>query len=321
MNLGINKGLPAVGYHIRIEHNKLSSLLTTRTRNSELWFINNKFLEEAILGFAARYRERYGVKLYALAIEGNHIHGAALFPKKNRADFMRDFNSSVARAVPRHECRYPGGRLWARRYSSEILPGREDIENWFFYTVLQPVQDGLVPKISEYPGYNCFKDAIYGNKRKFKVVRWAEYNAARRHGAEVNIKDYTEIVMLEYERLPGYENLSQKEYASLMMKKLEERRVEIVNARAAKGLGFVGRDALLKAKAGSLPQHTKISTATDHRPRVLSVCNKRRAKWKAWYFDRYFDYKEASKRYRAGQLDVKFPDGTYRPYCAYRPSS
>jgi hypothetical protein len=164
--------------------------------------------------------------------------------------------------------------------SGTFLPGNEDIENWFFYTVLQPVSDGLVSKISEYPGYNCFRDAIYGNKRKFRVVRWGEYNAAGRHGAKVNIKDYTDIVTLEYERLPGYEDLPQKEYVALMQKKLEERRAEIVRKRVAKGLGFVGRDALLRVKPGSLPRHTKTATARDHRPRVLSVCAKRRAECK-----------------------------------------
>lgn len=308
-----------MGYHPRIESNEYASLLTTRSRNSLLWFVNNGRLEHNILAFAAKYRERYGVKVYGLAIEGNHIQGPALFPNMNRASFMRDFNSSVARAVERLVPQYPGGGLWARRYSSEFLPGEEDVENWFFYTVLQAVQDGLVQKISEYPGYNCFHDAIYGIKRSFKVVRWTDYNAAKRHGADVNIKDYTDIVTLQYERLPGYEHLSQREYANLMMQKLEERRIAIVNDRLAKGLGFVGREALLRVEPGSAPRHTKTSTAFDPRPRVLSVCPKRRAACKAWYFGKYFAYKDSSRRYRSGELNVEFPEGTYRPYLAYHP--
>jgi hypothetical protein len=91
-----------MGYHIRIETEKIASFQTTRTRNSELWLVNRKKLEDAILGYAARYTTRHEVDLYALALEGNHTHNAALFPKGNRADFMRDFNSSVARAVNRY---------------------------------------------------------------------------------------------------------------------------------------------------------------------------------------------------------------------------
>jgi hypothetical protein len=121
-----------MSYHPRIECKDVASFQTTRSRNSELWFVNNKELEEAILGYAARYATRYEIKLYALAIEGNHIQKAAGFPKANRAFFMRDFNSAVARAVPRYQRDYPGGPLWARRYSAEYMADDLDIEDRFF---------------------------------------------------------------------------------------------------------------------------------------------------------------------------------------------
>jgi hypothetical protein len=102
-----------MGYHQRIECKDIPSFQTTRTRNSELWFVNNPELENAILGYAARYTTRYEVKLYAFALEGNHSQKAATFPNANRAHFMRDFNSAIARAVSRYQPNYPGGRLWA----------------------------------------------------------------------------------------------------------------------------------------------------------------------------------------------------------------
>lgn len=107
----------AMSYNPRIECQDVASFQTTRARNSELWFVNNHQLEEAILGYAALYSTRYEVKMYALAIEGNHIQKVAQFPKANRAHFMRDFNSAVARSVARYQSNYKGGTLWARRYS------------------------------------------------------------------------------------------------------------------------------------------------------------------------------------------------------------
>lgn len=106
-----------MSYNPRIECQDVASFQTTRARNSELWFVNNHQLEEAILGYAALYSTRYEVKMYALAIEGNHIQKVAQFPKANRAHFMRDFNSAVARSVARYQSNYKGGTLWARRYS------------------------------------------------------------------------------------------------------------------------------------------------------------------------------------------------------------
>lgn len=302
-----------MGYHPRIETSEMADFLTTRTRNSELWFVNNRPLEESILSYAAKYSMVHEVKLYALAIEGNHIQGPAQFTQNNRAQFMRDFNSSVARAVPRYTPSYPGGRLWARRYSNEFLPAPEDIEEYFFYTVLQPVQDGLVGRLRDYPGYNCFHDAIWGIKRKKKVVNWSAYYDAKRWRNRVNIKDYIEEYTLEYARLPGYENLSQKEYAKLMQEKLEARRLEIVRKRKEAGKGFAGRDALDRVERGALPGNTKTSTRTSHRPRVLCVCPKRRQEAINWYFDIYFEYRTVSKKFRDGEADVTFPLGTYKP--------
>ena len=309
-----------MAYHPRIEWKKESSFLTTRSRNSRLWFVNNKELEGAILGYAARYRERYSVSLYALAIEGNHIHGVANFPLGNRAHFMRDLNSTVALSVKRYVPGYEEGGIWVRRFSAELIPPvTEDIEDRFFYTVLQPVNDGLVERISDYPEYNCFHDAVWGIKREYHVIHWTEYNAARRYGKKVNFKDYVETVVLEYARIPGYESLSREEYANLMHKKLEERRQKIVTERLKKGLTFLGRAALLRVVPGSRPKSTKTSTRDSYRPRVLSVDPERRREYEGIYFADYFKYKRSSKEYRAGNLDADFPRGSYKPYLPAKP--
>ena len=291
----------------------MATFVTTRSRNSELWFVNNRELERAILGYAAKFAARYNAKLYALAVEGNHIQIPADFPECNRAGFMRDFNSCVARAVARHTPEYPGGRFWGRRYSGEFLPDAEDIEKQFFYTVLQPVLDGLVERISDYPGYNCFSDAVKGIARKFKVVRYGDYNAAKRHNPATRIKDFTDIVELKYERLPGYEHLSQAEYSKLMHAKLEEHRQRIVAERRSKGLRFLGRKKLLQTPRGLRAPNTKTSTSSSHRPRVLATCPQRRQAALAWYFSTFEWYRRASERYRAGDLTVEFPPGTYLP--------
>jgi hypothetical protein len=327
--------------HPRIEDKKLYNFITTRCRNEELWFVNNEPMENFSLGKLAFLKKRYGASVYAFAIEGNHQQFPALFPNLNRSHFMRDLNSSIAVTMKRLCPQYPGGNLHQRRYSNEFIPAPEDLEHYFFYTVLQPVQDGLVPKISEYPGYNCFHDAVHGIERQFKHVDWAKYNDVRRYNKNARIQDFTEIVTLKYERLPGYENLTQKEYAKLMHQKLEEKRVKIVQERFDQGLGFVGRENLLKVKTGSRARNPKTSTRNSHRPRILCVCPNRRQRYKDWYFRMYKKYKVASEKYRAVFKDIdpemldqmspkynqslytqlhalclsiQFPRGMYRPY-------
>ena len=302
-----------MGYHPRIETTNVATFQTTRCKNSELWFVNNEPLEEAILGYLAKYSKRYDVSLYAFALEGNHSQFPALFSNCNRSHFMRDLNSNVARAVPRYVPSFDGGRLWGRRYSAESLPGNEDVEEWFFYTVLQAVNDGHVQKISQYPGYNCFHDAIYGIKRTFKVMNWTRYNEAKRWSKSVNQKDFEEEFTLDYKRLPGYEHLSQSKYARIMQEKLEKRRAEIVKKRLEKGLPVHNGEHLKDTKPGDRPMRTKTSTRNSHRPRVLSICDKRRAECKAWYFQKYYDFKDASLAYRTSDPTVEFPPGMYKP--------
>ncbi|MEY4668870.1 MAG: hypothetical protein RL518_1569 [Pseudomonadota bacterium] len=300
-----------MSYHPRIECKNIASFQTTRSRKSKLWLVNNDQLEEAILGYAARYTTRHEVKMYALAIEGNHIQNVCMFPRANRSHFMRDFNSAVARAVARFQHSYPGGPFWHRRYSAEYLVACPDIEDRFFYTVLQPVNDGLVDDIRDYPGYNCFEDAITGRKRTCKVVKWKEYNDARRWNRSVSIEQFTELCTLKYERLPGYDHLSSKEYETMMRRKLKERTKAVLEVRKAKH--SLGPVRLKEIKPGATPKKTKTSGRFDYRPRVLSKDPERLALGEAWYFSIYFHYKNCSARYRAGELTVEFPPGTYKP--------
>lgn len=301
-------------YHPRMETNLAASFITTRCRNSELWFAGNTpGLEEAILGHFARVADRYHVEIYGLAIVGNHVHTLGYFPELNRSSFMRDLNSCIARAVPRHVANYNGGKLWARRYSAEIVPF-DDLERQFFYTVLQPVNDGMVEKLSEYPFYNCFHDAIWCRTRTYKVIRWADFHAAQRSGLDVSPSDYADTVTLSFKRLPGYDKLSAREYAVMMNKKLEEYRQEILKRRITEGkTEFMGRERLLNMIPGSLPVKTKTSERDSFRPRVLSKDPERYRWWIEWYFDRYWTFKAASKRFIAGELGVEFPPGMYRP--------
>lgn len=304
-------------YHPRIETADHADFITSRTVNSALWFVNNRPLEDVILGYIAKYSERHTVSLYAAAIEGNHIHLVTQFTKGNRGAFMQVLNSTIARALPRYT-NHPGGPVFARRYSNEFLPAAEDLENWFFYTVLQPIQDGLVERLSDYNGYNCFQDAIWGRDRTYHIVNWTAYNEAKRWRPEVKVTDFLEAHTLRYMRLPGYEELSQKEYVKLMKEKLEVRRQEILAARRAEGKGFAGPSAIRKTVPGSFPSTTKTSTQHTHRPRVLSVCPKRRAETLAWYFRIYYAHQAASYEYRNGNLNAGFPPGTYKPYVPER---
>lgn len=306
----MNRPIHGCMHHPRIEHPEYAAFTTVRSRNSELWLANNRAVERAALGYIAKYSNKYQVILYALALEGSHVHTCSQYPLSNRAQFCRDVNSSIARAVARLTPEYPGGRLWARRYSSEVVPSHEDIERQFFYTVLQPVKDRLVDRLSDYPFYSCFNDAISGNVRRFKIVNWTSFNERRRWNPNERIADHVETFELRFKRLPGYELLSPREYKQMMLKKLEEHRRRILTETTTPALG---RMALLRVKPGTKAKNPKQSARTEFRPRILCSCPELRRYMYDWYFDHFYRFKLASLRYRTGELTVRFPIGMYRP--------
>lgn len=298
---------------LRHEDSQRVDLVTTRTQNSRLWFVNNHELELEILASLAKYQSLHGVTLYSFALQGNHDHLTGSFPNENRALFMRDLNAQIARLCKRLVPEVGRGKFWERRYANQELPRYEDVEEYFFYCALQAVNAGLAEHPKDYPGYNSFEDAINGVSREFVHTDWTKYQNARRFNPKVDISRYQTTYRLTFSRLPGYEHLSQSEYRALMLKKLEERRLAIVEERRKSGKGFARPETLRKIKPGDCPRTTKTSTRTSHRPLVLCGCPETRRLRIEGYFSLMGCYREASARYLRGDLQVRFPPGTYRP--------
>lgn len=298
---------------LRIETPQYGSFGTSRAQHSRLWFVQNRKLEQHILAYLAKYQEKYGLVIYAKVFQGNHYHLTAKFPQANRTPFYRDYNARIAEGVRRFVPEYPGGTFFERRYSEQALLQDDDIEERFFYCALQAVHAGLCENIGDYPGYNSFDDAVSGRVRKFRFVNWAAFNEAKRNNRNPNVKDFTETHSLKYARLPGYEQLSPKEYKSLMYRKLEQRRQAIVNEWKARGHRFYTKQELRNIKPGTLPRTSKKSTRYSKRPLVLTLCAEAKELFLHWYFSLYEQYKAAAKLYLLGDSNAQFPPGTYKP--------
>ena len=197
---------------LRIESIEYPQLITSRTINSKLWFVNNKALEYRVNGYLAKYQAKYSVQLYAHAIVGNHYHLVARFPKGNRSQFFRDFNARFAEAVRYYVPEFEGGPLFENRFTPQVLPLEADLEKYFFYCALQPVSSGLTERISDYSDYNSFSDAASQAPRKYKVFNYGDYNAAKRTNPHVKREQFMEEHTLFFDKLPHLEHLSQAEY-------------------------------------------------------------------------------------------------------------
>ena len=298
---------------LRIEFPHYGSFTTSRTIKSRLWFANNSELDGYNLAYLAKYREKYEINLYAFVMQGNHYHTTTAFPGCNRASFFRDLNARIVEGVRKHVPSFEGGPLFERRYAEQTLPTPADIEEQFFYCALQPVLAGLVEHIEDYSGYNSFYDAIWGRERVLQIVRYGEYNSKRRSNKKAQLKDFTDTFVLKYNRLPGYEYLSQEAYAQIMFNKFELRRRLFVDEMTRSGHRFPSPKQLRKIVPGSLPRTTKKSKRHDARPIVLCKCPVTRNTFLTEYFSIFAAYKVAARRYLRREEKVVFPPGTYKP--------
>ena len=295
---------------LRVEFTEHAQLITSRSINSQLWFVNNKTLQYRILAYLAKYKAKYGVLLYAFVLVGNHYHLLARFPKGQRSEFFRDFNARIAEAVRHLVPQFIGGPLFEKRFTPQILPLDLDLENYFFYCALQPVSSGLTQRISDYEQYNSFSDAISQREQVFKVFKYGKYNAAKRTNPYVNRDDFMEEYTLSYEKLPHLIELSSADYQKSLLTKLEQRRVEIVKDRLVREKGFLGKENLRRVVPGSLPRNTKKGGI---RPLVLSCCRETKQSILSWYFGVVTAYRKAVEKYRRGEFHTEFPPGTFRP--------
>lgn len=298
---------------VRVEDEKRGMLVTVKTALDKMWFVNNPELSWKIVGYLAKYQERYGVILYSFSLMGNHYHLSAKFPKGNKVDFMRSFNSSIQLLVKNHVKEFPGGQLIARGYDSPVHLYDKDIEHWAFYIWANPVTTGLVSDISQYNLYNSFFDAAKGREREFRVVNWGEYRSRVRSNKKLTPEDFTETYTLKFSRLPGYEDLSQQAYEKMMVEKLRAREKEALKSFKELGHTVGNAKTLTNVAVGSRPKNPKRRKRHSHRPVVLTLSDEGRADYLSWYFNMLRAYQAASKRYRAGGLTVEFPQGTYRP--------
>lgn len=301
-----------MGNPLKFEDSDTTFLITTRTMNSRMWFLNNTRLQQKILAYLARCQETYGAILYAFVLMANHYHLIARFPRCNKAAFMRDFNSLVAKLVASEVANFPGGRLWARRYSDQVLPRDFDITHWFLYVVLNPLTSKVCTRMSEFTGYSSLADCMGGRSLKFKVFERWKYNEARRYRENVAADGFVREYRLVFSKLPEFQHLTISEYRARIKEKIEKREEEILHrtlARPANHSDFEAR----QPEVGARPLKTKVDRRYYGRPLVLSLCSRARHEFLEFYFKLRERYRTASRALRHGENEVYFPRGTYRP--------
>ncbi len=136
--------------------------ITGRTVQGRFLFKPGPAFNDRLLGILGRAQRRHHLTLITLSVLSNHFHILAV-PESARqlAAFMRDFKSKLAREVNR--LTGWSGPVFERRYEMTVVTDEEraQIER-LSYVLAQSVKEGLVERVSEWPGVHSAGALIEG---------------------------------------------------------------------------------------------------------------------------------------------------------------
>jgi hypothetical protein len=228
--------------------------------------------------------------------------------------FYRDLGARTAEAVKKHVPSFGTGAVFEKRPSEQAIT--DDMESHLdrlMYTILQPIQAGLCKNLSDYPGFNSYKYIISGKPLEVEFFNRAEYRKAKKRNKDLDPTDFIEYHEIKFEKIPGCEDMSQKQYSRLIQDEYKKRRETIINELEANGHIWPSINSLRSTKTTDCAKSPKRSTRESKRPLVLSLCMERRAAFLNYYFSILLAFKKASSTYLSGNRNAEFPEGTCIP--------
>jgi len=287
-------------------------MITRRTSERRFFMRPSKEVNGAIEYCLARAVKRAGVTLHAAVFLSNHYHIIVTDPSANVPVFAEELNKLVARCL---NCRY--GRFenfWAGSTQTSYveLTAPEDVLAKCCYTLLNPVEAGLVKSWRDWPGL-----VVVGpGKRKAKRPDFF-FRDDLDGGALPPKQEYT------VHAPPIAESAGPS--MGLLYDMVRELQKQIVAQRKRAGLGFLGAKRIRQQTIWDSPDFREPRFETA--PRVASRDKWRRIEALRGHKGFVNEHREALAAWQDRKRDAVFPPGTYlmrvlhRVKCALAPRS
>ena len=137
--------------------------ITFRTEEG-LPFVPVRFMNMLIRSALARAQKLYPVKIICFVVQANHVH--LLIRVRNPEEvsrFIGYFKAESAYYLNRLLSRRQR-TIWAPRFNSPVVLDIEKALELFAYCSLNPLKDGLVSSMREYPGVSSYPSLMRGEK-------------------------------------------------------------------------------------------------------------------------------------------------------------
>ena len=281
--------------------------ITSRTQHGRFLLCPSEQVNDLILGVLGRAHAMYGVVLHAFCFLSNHFHLlATVCSAEQMSLFTRFFKGNLAKELGR--LRDWRETFWGRRYHSASVSDDElDQVRRFLYILDNGCKEGLVASPLDWPGVSS-APALYRGETTMQGTwydRTAQYRARRR--GEHKLYPSTETVHLT--PLPFLQERSVDEQRAFYVEAVREIERKTAHMHQENGTSPMGARAIRRQKPHNKPKAFKASPApiihAANPEDFWAMYNARKAK--------VADYRDAAKRLKRGETDVRFPEGCFPP--------
>lgn len=281
---------------------KLFWFLTRRCTQRLFLLKPGKYVNRVLLYLLAESAKRFDITVYAFTAMSNHIHMVVRDNEGNLPEFLAHFYKLVAKVLNVHWKRTEN--LWSNEQASAVrLVQHNDVFDKILYTLVNPVVDHLVEYAGHWPGITS-----YGHMRRGKPIK-----AERPRGFFRTDGPMRDEYVLTLARPPGFEDLTQKEWAAQLagaVRAVEDAAREARNNSESLRRKFVGRKRVRAAK--HTDSSKRIEPRRELRPTVACLNRERRILELEAIMRFQHAHHYARIDWSAGNRSVVFPSGTYK---------
>lgn len=246
-----------------------------------------------MLGLAAR---RHGILIYAVTVMSNHYHLVVRDTRGTMPLFEQELNSMCGHAFNVKRARRE--HFWGPRTSQPTyLVELEDVIRMVVYTLVNPVDAGLVERANLWPGLTSY---AWLDGRTITAERPRFYFDA---GGEV-----PESVSFTLSVPPEFGG-DARAWEALIHRRVAEEEIRIATDRRREGLGFCGRKAVRNAsvhRRGDVEEELR-----ERKPLIAAQSEGAFKKAMAELQDFYARYRVAVEKLRQRARKPVFPAGTW----------
>jgi REP element-mobilizing transposase RayT len=269
--------------------------ITRRCTQREFLLRPDEATNNAFTYLLAEAAQRFGLVIVLSQMMSNHHHTVLYDPDGRYVEFLEHFHKFVAKS--QNSLRGRWENFWATQEPSVVeLVTREALMDKLVYTATNPVKDGLVERVHQWPGPRFVAALMTG--KPMRAQRPSHF--FRDDGP---MPEEVELVLQLPENFEG-----KAEFLAELARRIARFEEACAEERKSAGRRVLGRRAVRKQSPRSRP--TSIEPRGELRPRVATrsvwmriATLQRNKEWQA-------EYREARRRWKSGE-SYEFPYGTY----------